>query len=250
MSERLSGKRAIVTGAATGIGRATALRFAREGARLALGDVNRAGLDDVVAEIAAAGGEALALTCDVSRDADNRALVEMACSRFGGLDIAIANAGVILEANIESADADLWDRTMAVNGRGMFLTVKHAGLAMLRQGQGGAIVCTSSISASVGLAAQAVYGPSKHVASGIVRHLAIELAPKGVRVNGVAPGTIATPAVAAMSRDVIEGFVAAHPLGRIGQPEEVASAMLFLASDEASFVTGAILPVDGGYTAQ
>ncbi len=246
---RLAGKRAIITGAARGIGRATAERFAAEGARLLLNDSDAAALEAFVAELARAGATVRGAPGDVSEDAVVRRFTQEAADAYGGIDILVANAGVIPEADLASATAELWDRTMAVDARGMFLSCKHAAEVMVRQGSG-AIVCLSSISAFAGQPGQAVYGPAKFVASGLTKHLAIDLAGKGVRVNAVAPGTIDTPAVANMSEEAIKKVVSMHPLGRMGRAEEVASAILFLASDEASFITGAVLPVDGGYLAQ
>ncbi|MBN9507606.1 MAG: SDR family oxidoreductase, partial [Alphaproteobacteria bacterium] len=185
----------------------------------------------------------------VSQESDVRLLMNTAVQAHAGLDILVANAGVIPETDLADATLDTWERTMATNGRGMFLCCKYAAAVMVPRGKG-AIVCLSSISAFAGQPGQAVYGPSKFIASGLTKHLAIDLAAKGVRVNAVAPGTIATPAVARMDKAGIDAVVQRHPLGRIGQPVEVANAILFLASDEASFITGAVLPVDGGYLAQ
>jgi NAD(P)-dependent dehydrogenase (short-subunit alcohol dehydrogenase family) len=246
---RLDNKSAIITGASRGIGAATARLFAAEGARLLLNDQDQAALDDLVNELAATGAVVRGVSGDVSRTEDVQRIVAAAVESYDRLDILVANAGVIPEATLEQATADIWDATMAVDGRGMFLSCKYAAAAMLRTG-GGAIVCLSSISAFAGQKGQAVYGPAKFVASGITKHLAIDLADKGIRVNAVAPGTIDTPAVAGMSKEGIDAVVRQHPLGRMGRPEEVASAILFLASDEASFITGAVLPVDGGYLAQ
>jgi NAD(P)-dependent dehydrogenase (short-subunit alcohol dehydrogenase family) len=246
---RLAGKTAVITGAASGIGRATAERFAAEGAALVLNDREPGALASVVAELAGRGATAHGVPGDVSQEADVRLLMNAAVQAHGGLDILVANAGVIPEADLASATLDTWERTMATNGRGMFLCCKYAAEIMVARGKG-AIVCLSSISAFAGQPGQAVYGPSKFVASGLTKHLAIDLAGKGVRVNAVAPGTIATPAVARMDKAGIDAVVKRHPLGRIGRPEEVANAILFLASDEASFITGAVLPVDGGYLAQ
>ena len=248
-SGRLHGKSAIITGAANGIGRATAMRFAAEGARVTLNDVNQAALDRLAAELTAAGGTAQAVAGDVSNTEDVRRLVAEAVAAFGRVDILVANAGIIPEAGLPSATAELWDRTMAVNARGMFLCCKHAAAEMLKGG-GGAIVCLSSVSGIVGQKAQVIYGPAKFAASGITKHLAVELAGQGIRVNAVAPGTINTTAVAAMDPEGIKAGIARHPMGRIGEPSEVAAAILFLASDDASFITGAILPVDGGFLAQ
>lgn len=248
-SGRLAGKSAVITGAANGIGRATAERFAAEGALLVLNDRDAVALDAVVAALAATGAKVLASAGDVADEAAVRRMMDLAVQAHGGIDILVANAGVIPEADLSSITVDLWDRTMAVNGRGMMLCCKYAAAPMVARGKG-AIVCTSSISAVIGQLGQVAYGPSKFIASGLTAHLAVELAPKGVRINAVAPGTIDTPAVRAMDPAGIAASVARHPLGRIGKPEEVAAAILFLASDEASFITGVVLPVDGGFLAQ
>lgn len=246
---RLAGKSAVITGAASGIGRATAERFAAEGASLIVNDRDGAGLEGLVGELNGRGAKVRGVAGDVSQEADVRRIMDAAVEAYDGIDVLIANAGVIPEADLAGATGELWDRTMATNGRGMFLCCKYAAEVMVARGKG-AIVCLSSISAFCGQPGQVVYGPSKFVASGLTKHLAIDLAAKGVRINAVAPGTIATPAVAKMAKEGIDKVVRMHPLGRMGRPEEVASAILFLASDEASFITGAVLPVDGGYLAQ
>jgi NAD(P)-dependent dehydrogenase (short-subunit alcohol dehydrogenase family) len=246
---RLQGKVAIVTGASSGIGRATALRFAAEGARLVINDIDAPRLETLRATIAAAGGEVRAAVGDVSKSEDAEAMVAAAVSAFGRLEVLVANAGIIPEMDLGTATAEDFDHVMAIDGRGMFLSCKFAAAAMLKTG-GGSIVCLSSISGEAGQKRQAVYGPAKFVASGITKHLAVELAAQGIRVNAVAPGTIATEGLKKMSDEYIAGVTAAHPIGRVGQPAEVAAAILFLASDEASFITGAVLPVDGGYLAQ
>jgi NAD(P)-dependent dehydrogenase (short-subunit alcohol dehydrogenase family) len=169
--------------------------------------------------------------------------------RYGRIDVLVANAGLIPLNNVVEATPEDWDRVMAVDGRGMFLTCKYAVEEMLKSG-GGSIVCLSSISGLAGQKEQSTYGPAKFVASGITKHLAVEWADRGIRVNAVAPGTIATEAVAELPEEYKALMKEAHPIGRLGEPSEVANAILFLASDEASFVTGAILPVDGGYLAQ
>ena len=246
---RLKGKAAVITGASNGIGRATALLFAAEGARLIINDIDVDRLEDLRGVIAASGADVRSVVGDVSRTEDARAMIAGCVENFDRIDILVANAGIIPELDLLTAAPEDFDHVMAVDGRGMFLTCKFAAEAMLEAG-GGAIVCLSSISGEAGQKGQAVYGPAKFVASGITKHLAVELATRGIRVNAVAPGTIATEAVKKLSAEYIAGVKAMHPIGRLGRPEEVARAILFLASDEASFVTGVVLPVDGGYLAQ
>jgi len=248
---RLGGKSAIVTGAAKGIGRATAELFAREGARLVVNDVDEAGLKDLEDRLGGEGAEVVSVVGDVSAVDDAKRIVGAAVESFGRVDVLVANAGVIPLNNIVDATPEDWDHVMAVDGRGMFLTCKYAVEAMLEQeNPGGSIVCLSSISGVAGQAQQSTYGPAKFVATGITKHLAVEWAARGIRVNAVAPGTITTEAVADLPEEYKAPMKEAHPIGRLGEPSEVANAILFLASDEASFVTGAILPVDGGYLAQ
>ena len=246
---RLRGKSAVVTGAAKGIGRATAELFVREGARLVLADVDREGLNAVTEELSGSGAEVQSVTGDVSSPEEARAMIQAAVENFGGIDILVANAGVIPLNNIVDATPDDWDHVMSVDGRGMFLTCKYAIEAMLENG-GGSIVCLSSISGLAGQKEQSTYGPAKFVASGLTKHLAVEWADRGIRVNAVAPGTIQTEAVAELPEEYKEPMLNAHPIGRLGEPSEVANVIMFLASDEASFVTGTVLPVDGGYLAQ
>jgi NAD(P)-dependent dehydrogenase (short-subunit alcohol dehydrogenase family) len=251
---RLAGKAAVVTGAANGIGRATALVFADEGARLVATDIDAAGLDSLRGELEAKGADTATVVGDVSRDADARAMIGACVERYGRIDVLVANAGVIPLGAITESTADDWDRVMSIDGRGMFLTCKYAIEAMLTTG-GGSIVCLSSISGMAGQARQSTYGPAKFAASGLTKHLAVEWADKGIRVNAVAPGTIRTEAVRRLPEqpggaEYIEEIRKNHPMGRLGEPEEVARAIAFLASDEASFITGAILAVDGGYLAR
>ena len=253
-SGRLRGKSALITGAAAGIGRATAELFAREGARLVLADINTDGLSALRDSLADVTGDVVLVTADVSKPADARQMIEVAIEHYGRLDIAVANAGIIPLASIVEATPEGWDEVMSIDGRGMFLTCKYAIEQMLING-GGSIVCLSSISGMAGQARQSTYGPAKFVASGLTKHLAIEWASQGIRVNAVAPGTINTERVRQLpdepgGSEYVEGIKAAHPMGRLGEPSEVANAILFLASDEASFITGAILPVDGGFLAQ
>ena len=246
---RLKGKSALITGASSGIGRATALIFAAEGAQLVLNDIDAGGLDSLVDTITQGGGEARSFVGDVSSSQDAKLMVADAVTAFGKLDILVANAGIIPELDLLTATGEDFDHVMAIDGRGMFLTCKFAAEAMLKTG-GGSIVCLSSISGEAGQKGQAVYGPAKFVASGITKHLAIELAARGIRVNAVAPGTITTAALAKMSDAYVADIKTRHPMARLGSPAEVGQAILFLASDDASFITGTVLPVDGGYLAQ
>ncbi len=248
---RLDGKVAVITGAARGIGRATLEVFVAEGARVVATDLDGAALDDTARAVS---DDVVTVVGDVSVENDARAMVEAAVSSFGRVDVLVANAGVIPLSTIDQTSVADWDHVMAVDGRGMFLTCKFAIEHMSRQGSG-AIVLLSSISGQRGQVGQAAYGPAKYVATGLTHHLAIEWASRGIRVNAVAPGTIRTDAVVALletpeGQAYVEEIEGRHPIGRLGEPREVAEAIAFLASDAASFVTGAVLPVDGGYLAQ
>jgi NAD(P)-dependent dehydrogenase (short-subunit alcohol dehydrogenase family) len=251
---RLQGLSCVITGAAAGIGRATAELFADEGARLVVTDINRAGLADVSERLCRAGAEVVAVVGDVSEPDDAEHMVRAAVTSYGRVDVLVANAGVIPLLDIGTATARDWDNVMKVDGRGMFLTCKYA-IEQMRVSGSGSIVCVSSISGVAGQKGQATYGPAKFVASGLTKHLAVECAECGIRVNAVAPGTIRTERVRQLQdepggADYLAAIERMHPMGRLGQPQEVAQAIAFLASEEASFVTGVVLPVDGGYLAQ
>jgi NAD(P)-dependent dehydrogenase (short-subunit alcohol dehydrogenase family) len=243
----------VVTGAAFGIGRATAVLFAREGARLVVTDVQGEPLLALADELRRAGAEVETVIGDVSVEADARRMID-AAQRFGRLDVLVANAGIIPLGDASELTVADWDEVMAIDGRGMFLTCKFAIEAMLPTG-GGAIVCLSSISGLAGQKRQAAYGPAKFVATGLTKHLAVEWADRGIRVNAVAPGTIRTERVQRLpdepgGSEYLAEIERMHPMGRLGEPDEVAKAIAFLASDDASFITGAVLAVDGGYLAQ
>ncbi|MCC6792818.1 MAG: SDR family oxidoreductase [Thermomicrobiales bacterium] len=251
---RIRGKSCVVTGAAFGIGRATADLFAREGARLIVTDIQEAPLLAFRDELRALGAEVEAVVGDVSVVEDARAMIDAAVTRFGRLDALVANAGIIELGDLMESTVEIWDRMMAVDGRGMWLTCKFAVEEMLKTG-GGSIVCLSSISGMEGQKRQSTYGPAKFVATGITKHLAIEWAEANIRVNAVAPGTIRTERVKRLPEEpggteYLQAIEKMHPMGRIGEPSEVAQAILFLTSDDASVITGTILPVDGGYLAQ
>jgi NAD(P)-dependent dehydrogenase (short-subunit alcohol dehydrogenase family) len=251
---RLQGKSCVVTGAAYGIGRATADLFAREGARLIVTDIQEAPLLAFRDELRAVGAEVHAVVGDVSVVEDARAMIDAAVTHYGRIDALVANAGIIELGDLMESTVEIWDRMMAVDGRGMWLTCKFAVEEMVKTG-GGSIVCLSSISGLEGQKRQSTYGPAKFVATGITKHLAVEWADRGIRVNAVAPGTIRTERVKRLPDEpggveYLQAIEKMHPMGRIGEPSEVAQAILFLCSDDASFITGAILPVDGGYLAQ
>ena len=240
---RLRGKACLVTGAAAGIGRATAELFAREGALLALFDRDAAALETLADRLTAEGAEVVGVAGDVSQDADVRRAVDAAVGRFGRLDVLVANAGIIPLSDALETSPEEWDAVMAIDGRGMFLSCKHAIAAML-EGGGGSIVCLSSISGLAGQKRQAAYGPAKFVASGITKHLAIEWADKGIRVNAVAPGTVWTDFHRDPDRPA--KVAATIPMGRAGRPEEIAGAVSWLLSEDASYATGTTIRITGG----
>lgn len=251
---RLEGKVAIVTGAASGIGRATALLFAQEGAKVVVADVDPRG-QDVAAEITSAGGTALFVRTDVSQPEDVEALVRTTVDTYGTLDIMVNNAGVEGEQR-PTADCTVenWDRVLNVNLKGVFLGMKYAIPAMLRAG-GGSIVNTASTAGLTGYPSLPAYAASKGGVIQLTKTAALEYARTGIRVNCICPGGILTPLVerftAGLPQEQIQKMVeAAHPVGRFGKPEEVALLALFLASDESAFCTGAPFIIDGGMTAQ
>ncbi|HLT48601.1 MAG TPA: SDR family oxidoreductase [Rubricoccaceae bacterium] len=255
MSTRLDGRVAVVTGAASGIGRACALDLARAGARVVVSDLERAaeGGDETVRLVREAGGEARFVACDVSDGADVLRLVEATVAAFGRLDALVSNAGVG-GALAPAADytEEEWDRVIGVNLRGVWLCMKHAIPVMLEQG-GGAIVNVASILGHVGFAGAPAYVAAKHGVVGLTKAAAADYAQRGVRVNAVCPAFIVTPMIerAGLTEDpeVRRAIEARHPINRLGQPEEVAGLVTWLCTDAASFVTGASYLVDGGYTA-
>jgi len=246
-----AGKVAFVTGAGTGIGRATALAFAREGAGVVVADVSEQGNRETARMIEAAGGRALAVACDVRQAEDVKAALDKAVETFGRLDVAFNNAGV--EQPIMPA-ADLteeqWDRIVDIDLRGVFLCMKHEIPSMLEQG-GGAIVNTSSGAGVKGFAGQAAYCAAKYGIVGLTKAAALDYASQNIRVNAVCPGIIETPMMDRFSGGTPEGrerVISQEPVGRMGKPEEIAAAVLWLCSDAASFATGHAMVVDGGQT--
>jgi cyclopentanol dehydrogenase len=247
---RLDGKVALISGAARGQGAAEARLFAAEGASVVLGDIRAELGEQVVAEIAAAGGAALFTQLDVSREADWARAVALAESTYGKLDILVNNAAIIGLEGIMDTSIELWNRVLAVNQTGTFLGMRAAIPAMRRAG-GGSIVNISSVLATMGSGNSASYTASKGAVTALTRTVSIELATENIRVNAVHPGGVETPMAVECLGDDVEArraLVATHPIGRIGEPEEIAAGVLFLASDDASFVTGATLVIDGGNT--
>ncbi len=253
MAGQFTGKVVLITGASAGIGRATALAFAREGARVTVSDVDEREGETTVQQICNGGGEAIFARADVSREADVEAMVARAVHAFGGLDYAFNNAGIegALATTGEYA-SDAWRRVIDVNLTGVFLCMKHEIPVLLERG-GGVIVNDASILGLVGFATAPAYTAAKHGVLGLTKVAAQEYATRGIRINAVCPGFVETPMV--MERGVHAGADAAaygqlaalHPMNRLGKPDEIAGAVLWLCSESASFTTGHPLVVDGGY---
>jgi NAD(P)-dependent dehydrogenase (short-subunit alcohol dehydrogenase family) len=246
-----AGKVAFVTGAANGIGRAAALAFSREGASVVVADISEQGNQDIARMIAEAGGRALAVRCDVSRAEDVKAALDKAVEAFGRLDFAFNNAG---SEQAITATADLteeeWDRIVRVNLRSVFLCMKYEIPLLLKQG-GGAVVNTSSGAGVKGIAGQAAYCAAKHGVVGFTKAAALDYAQSNIRVNAVCPGIIDTPMMDRFSGGTPEGrerVIAQEPVGRMGKPEEIGAAVVWLCSDAAAFVVGHAMVIDGGQT--
>lgn len=253
MAGLLEDKVAIVTGGASGIGKATAIAFAQEGASVVVSDIDRSGGADVVDLIRQTDSQAIFVQCDVSEASDVATMVDQTIKAFGRVDCAFHNAGF---AGEEKSTADrieeAWDRTINVNLKGIWLCMKHEIPHMLKQGHG-VIVNGASVGGVVAFPGMSAYVASKHGVVGLSKSAALEYAQKGIRINAVCPGVINTPMLDGLTKGVPEieaRYVAVTPMGRLGQAEEVAKAVVWLCSDAASFVTGHAMIVDGGLTAQ
>ena len=249
----MEGKAGLVTGAASGIGRACAIRFAREGAAVIVADLEtaREGGEQTVREIVQAGGQAAFFGADVSSSADNEALVKHVVERFGRLDFAHNNAGIGVHRLLHETAEEDFDRVIAVNLRGTFLGMKHQIREMLRNDPParGAIVNTSSNAGLRAVTMLSAYAASKHGILGLTKNAAVEYADEGIRVNAVCPGAIMTPLMSAQPPERQREILAPQAMTRFGEPEEVAAAVVWLCSGDASFITGVALPVDAGSVA-
>lgn len=252
---RFQGKVAAVTGAAAGIGQATAVAFAGEGAAVAIVDKDLERGEIVANQIKEQGGDALVIPTDIARENDVQRMVEVVRKRWGQLDILVNNAGIYYQADVVDTPSDVWDNILAVNLSGAFLCTKYAVPVMIGA-RGGVIINVASEAGLVGIKGQVAYNVSKGGMIALTRSCAVDLAERGIRVNCVCPGTSDTPLVReavnraadpVMARRALEEI---RPLNRLGKPEEIAAAILYLSSAEAGYATGAILSVDGGYTAQ
>ncbi len=252
---KLQQRVAVITGAGSGIGRAMALLFAREGARILAADINGSAAQETASVIAEADGTCQAFTVDVVRPEEVRAMIEQAVSAYGRIDILCNNAGIGSTTDVVECEPDEWDRVMAVNVKSVYLGCKYAIPHMVEQG-GGAIINTASVAGMVGLVKRASYSASKGAVIALTRQVAIEYVERGIRVNCLCPGTVDSPWVGRLLDQADDpaaaraALVARQPVGRLGTPEEIAAAALYLASDDAAFITGTGLVIDGGLTAR
>ncbi|MEC0173708.1 SDR family NAD(P)-dependent oxidoreductase [Paenibacillus favisporus] len=245
---KFDSKVAIVTGGASGIGEATVRMFASEGAKVVIADFSDRG-QTLSEELNAQGYDTLFVKTNVTQEAEVQRMVEQTVAKFGKLDILFANAGIAKDGPADRLSSDSWQRTIDINLTGVFLSDKYAIQQMLSQETGGAIVNCGSIHSHVGKAGVTAYASAKGGVKLLTQSMAADYAAKGIRINAVCPGYIDTPLIQGRDEAITAHLTSLHPMGRLGKPEEVAKAVLFLASEDASFITGASLLVDGGYTA-
>lgn len=249
MTYQLEGKIALITGASSGIGKATAIAFGRAGAKIVVASRTIAEGENTVRQIQEAGGEACFISTDVSKADEIESLIERILDMYGRLDCAFNNAGIVRAGALTDYSEKDWDSIINVNLKGMWLCLKYEIIAMLKQGNG-AIVNMASVAGVIGTAGSSAYSASKGGVIALTKAAAIEYAKSGIRINAVSPGSIKTNMLDNVPAELLAQIQAGHPLGRIGKPEEIAEAVLWLCSDKASFVTGHNLIIDGGYTAQ
>lgn len=248
---RLAGKVAVVTGGGSGIGRAVALRFGAEGAAVVVGDLVAENAETVAKEIEGAGGRAVGVGVDVSDPGQVEAMIDRGVAEFGGLDVLMTAAGVLSFGSAPETDPESWSRVIAINLTGTFLCARAAIPKMIERGGGSIVTVSSSTGAHDASPGNVAYVSSKGGVAMLTKAMAVDHAKDGVRVNAIAPGPTETPMLASvMTSDEMKAFGEAMPIGRLAQPEELAAAALFLASDDASYVTGAVFAVDGGQTAK
>lgn len=248
-TSELKGKVALVTGGSSGIGKATAFAFARAGATVVVASRRIAEGEETVHEICERGGDAIFVTTDVSKDNDVRSLIDKTVDMFSNLDFAFNNAGGWIMGSLTEQSEEDWDRIMDMNLKGTWLCLKYELEAMLKRGSG-SVVNMASVAGVTGMAGFSIYSASRGGIIALTRAAAVEYAKSGIRINSISPGTIKTPALDGASADMLAQNAALHPIGRIGQPEEIAEAVVWLCSEKASFVTGHNMVIDGGYTAQ
>ncbi len=247
MTADMNRKTALVTGAGSGIGRSIAMAFSEHGAQVIVADVSQKGAQETVDMIIEQGGSAVFMRCDVSQKEDVDVLIKNIIKDFGRLDYAVNNAGIHNQQGeaLEDADEDLWDRIISVNLKGVFLCMKHEVRAMLRQ-KSGIIVNIASLSGLLGEPGAYAYTAAKHGVMGLTKTAAHDYAKSGIRINAVCPSGVETPSLVSAPREIRRKFIDQTPVGRLGKPEEIASAVLWLCSDMAGFVTGTGLVIDGG----